>query len=93
MKVHGAAIKAIRTAQDRSLRDVAEASGLSAGYLLRLEKGEKGATEETLLGLAKGLGVHLDAISYPDQPVIQATPETIAQIAQFLSTPVEAVTR
>lgn len=89
MKVNGAAVKAIRTAQRRSLRDVAEKSGLNHGHLARVEAGVRGATEETIGSIAKALGVESAAISYPDPPIVQATPETVARIAEFLLTPVE----
>jgi transcriptional regulator with XRE-family HTH domain len=91
MKVHGPAAKAIRTAQGRSLRDVASKAGLHFGYLTRVESGEKGATEETIGRLADSLGVDPGAISYPDEPIVQATPDTVARIAEFLSVPVEVV--
>jgi transcriptional regulator with XRE-family HTH domain len=91
MKVNGLAVKAIRTAQRRTQRDIAAAAELDKAYVARVERGEKGAAEETIERLARALRVDPRAISYPDEPVVQASPETVARIAEFLSVPVEVM--
>jgi transcriptional regulator with XRE-family HTH domain len=87
MKVNGQAIRAIRCAKGLNIREAATAAGLSFAYLSRVETGLKGASEETIQRVASALDVPVGAISYPDPPVVQATPETIEQIARILRAP------
>lgn len=63
-EAHGAAIRAIREAVGISVSALAPRSGVSQGYLSRVELGEKNPSPETLRAIASALGVSLDAISY-----------------------------
>lgn len=54
---NGTAIRAIRREQGLLLRDIAHRTGLSVGYLSRLERGEAGASDDTLRRIADALGV------------------------------------
>jgi transcriptional regulator with XRE-family HTH domain len=90
MRVNGAAVAAIRTAQQRNQRDVAAAAGIDCGYLSRIERGKKGAGSRTIDGLAQSLKVPVEAISYPDPPVPQASPATVRRIVELLQMPADA---
>jgi transcriptional regulator with XRE-family HTH domain len=59
---NGTAIRAIREAQRRSLRSVADSVGISPGYLSDLERGVRGAAPETIQRIARELAVPVDAI-------------------------------
>lgn len=65
MRVNGRALRAIRLDQRASLRKVAQAAGISAPYLSRLERGLKGTTyvsEETVGAIAAALSMPVEAI-------------------------------
>ncbi|WP_207931352.1 helix-turn-helix transcriptional regulator, partial [Streptomyces sp. 8K308] len=48
-----------RRAQDRTLKDVAEAARISMPYLSELERGRKEASSEVLAAVARALGLSL----------------------------------
>jgi transcriptional regulator with XRE-family HTH domain len=63
---HGAAIKALRKAYGIRQDALAEQAGISASYLSRVENGfEVPELNVTTHKLAKGLGVPIEAITYP----------------------------
>ena len=55
----GAALRAARQRQGRTLRDVSEVAGVSLGYLSEVERGRKEASSELLVAICGALGVRL----------------------------------
>lgn len=55
----GDALRRERLAQERTLKDVAEAARISMPYLSELERGRKEASSEVLAAAARGLGLGL----------------------------------
>jgi excisionase family DNA binding protein len=88
MKPNGPAIRAIRTAQGMSLREVAEDCGLAASHVSRIETGEKGATEETLRALARALHCTLEAVCCPEPPAPGNTLPALTPRGGLLAAPV-----
>ncbi|MGE7432788.1 helix-turn-helix domain-containing protein [Kitasatospora sp. NPDC001175] len=68
MTPNGTAIRAIRKAQKLSLREVAARTSRDAGFLSRVERGESGASEDTLRRIAAALTVPVAAINREEQP-------------------------
>ncbi|MFH8380685.1 helix-turn-helix domain-containing protein [Kitasatospora sp. NPDC018058] len=68
MTPNGTAIRAIRRSQHLSLREVAARTGRDVGFLSRLERGQSGASEETLRRIAAALTVPVAAINREEQP-------------------------
>ncbi|UFS60218.1 helix-turn-helix domain-containing protein [Subtercola endophyticus] len=58
----GPRLRALRTARQRSLAEVAQNAGMSVSTLSRLESGQRRATLELLLPLAREYGVPLDEL-------------------------------
>jgi transcriptional regulator with XRE-family HTH domain len=58
----GATLRRHRHAQQRTLREVAEAAGISLTYLSEIERGRKEASSEVLAALCDALGVVLSAV-------------------------------
>ena len=50
-------LRDVRLAQKLSLREVARAAGIDAGYLSRIERGEAQPSSEVLLRIARVLGL------------------------------------
>lgn len=63
MTPNGTAIKAIRVARDLSIPELAARVGRDRTYLWRVERGEAGASAETLRRLAEALEVPVAAIN------------------------------
>lgn len=57
--VIGDVLREARTRQERTLRDVAAAAGVSLGYLSEVERGRKEASSELLAAICSALGVSL----------------------------------
>jgi len=55
----GEVLRAQRTAQRRTLRDVAAAANVSLGYLSEVERGQKEASSELLDSICAALGLPL----------------------------------
>jgi transcriptional regulator with XRE-family HTH domain len=55
----GEVLRRERLAQDRTLKDVAEAARISMPYLSELERGRKEASSEVLAAAARALGLGL----------------------------------
>jgi DNA-binding Xre family transcriptional regulator len=55
----GAVLRRLRLRQGRTLRDVADAAGVSMPYLSEIERGRKEASSEILAGICRALGIGL----------------------------------
>ncbi|MCA1824514.1 MAG: helix-turn-helix domain-containing protein [Mycobacteriales bacterium] len=55
----GAVLRRERAMQERTLRDLAAAAGVSIGYLSEIERGRKEASSELLACVCRALGVRL----------------------------------
>lgn len=58
-RVIGAVLRRVRQAQNRTLREVAEAAGVSLPYLSEVERGTKEASSEVLAAICRALGLPL----------------------------------
>lgn len=58
----GASLRSARTAQNRTLRDVAREARVSLGYLSEVERGQKEASSELLNAICTALGLTLSSI-------------------------------
>ncbi len=58
-QVLGAILRDVRTGQERTLREVAERSGVSMPYLSEVERGRKEPSSEILAAVAGALGLRL----------------------------------
>lgn len=90
MTPNGTAIRAIRAAQGRSLRSLADEAGISASFLGQVERGEKPASDDAVTRIARALDVPTDAITREGNPVNTAPEEdevrlyTIAEAAVLI---------
>ncbi len=71
-KILGATFQMFRTRQGMSRYALAQRSGMDSSWLRRFEKGQSGIRVETLLSLAKALGV-------PASVLISAMEEAIEE--------------
>ncbi|MEY3803363.1 MAG: XRE family transcriptional regulator [Actinobacteria bacterium] len=58
----GATLRAARTEQSRTLRDVARDARVSLGYLSEVERGQKEASSELLAAICTALGLNLSSV-------------------------------
>ncbi len=58
----GSSLRAARTEQARTLRDVAREARVSLGYLSEVERGQKEASSELLNAICEALGLQLSAL-------------------------------
>ncbi|MFI7068744.1 helix-turn-helix domain-containing protein [Micromonospora sediminicola] len=58
-RVIGGVLRRIRLRQGRTLREVAQAAGVSLPYLSEVERGRKEASSEVLAAICRALGIHL----------------------------------
>jgi transcriptional regulator with XRE-family HTH domain len=58
-RVLGNVLRRVRLRQGRTLREVAEAAGVSVPYLSEVERGRKEASSEILAAICQALGLHL----------------------------------
>lgn len=58
----GSTLRAARTSQGRTLRDVAHAARVSLGYLSEVERGQKEASSELLNAICVALGLSLSGV-------------------------------
>ena len=58
----GQSLRAARTAQGRTLRDVARDARVSLGYLSEVERGQKEASSELLNSICEALGMTLGSL-------------------------------
>ncbi|MBU3715882.1 MAG: helix-turn-helix domain-containing protein [Actinomycetota bacterium] len=63
MRSHiGSALRAARTSQGRTLRDVAREARVSLGYLSEVERGQKEASSELLNSICLALNLTLSSV-------------------------------
>ncbi|GLW69579.1 hypothetical protein Kpho02_18780 [Kitasatospora phosalacinea] len=75
--VVGGVLRRERLAQERTLKDVAEAARISVPYLSELERGRKEASSEVLAAAARALGLGLgDVLSLVQQELVAARSAT-----------------
>ncbi len=60
----GLALRSARTAQARTLRDVARDARVSLGYLSEVERGQKEASSELLNAICEALGLSLATVMF-----------------------------
>lgn len=60
----GGAVRRIREARGQSIDDLASRAGLNVGHLSRLERGERLASDRTMVKLANALEITVEDISY-----------------------------
>jgi transcriptional regulator with XRE-family HTH domain len=58
----GTSLRAARTEQSRTLRDVAREARVSLGYLSEVERGQKEASSELLNAICDALGLQLSSL-------------------------------
>lgn len=58
----GLTLRAARTSQNRTLRDVARDARVSLGYLSEVERGQKEASSELLNAICEALGLSLSGV-------------------------------
>ena len=58
----GSSLRAARSEQSRTLRDVARQARVSLGYLSEVERGQKEASSELLNAICDALGLQLSAL-------------------------------
>ena len=58
----GLSLRAARTSQNRTLRDVARQARVSLGYLSEVERGQKEASSELLYAICNALGLSLSRV-------------------------------
>jgi transcriptional regulator with XRE-family HTH domain len=61
-EVLGQSLRAARTEQSRTLRDVARDARVSLGYLSEVERGQKEASSELLNSICTALGLSLSSL-------------------------------
>ncbi|MFE1318137.1 helix-turn-helix domain-containing protein [Kitasatospora phosalacinea] len=75
--VVGGVLRRERLAQERTLKDVAEAARISVPYLSELERGRKEGSSEVLAAAARALGLGLgDVLSLVQQELVAARSAT-----------------
>lgn len=72
----GLTLRAARTSQGRTLRDVARAARVSLGYLSEVERGQKEASSELLNAICIALGLQLSAV-FSDVSIELASHESV----------------
>jgi transcriptional regulator with XRE-family HTH domain len=63
---NGEAIRAIRTANQCGLRELARRAGLNPGFLSLVETGQRGASKQTIAAIADALPTTVEAITEPE---------------------------
>ncbi|MFC0507822.1 helix-turn-helix domain-containing protein [Micromonospora costi] len=61
-RVIGGVLRRLRLRQGRTLREVAQAAGVSVPYLSEVERGRKEASSEVLAAICRALGIHLSEL-------------------------------
>lgn len=72
----GLTLRAARTSQNRTLRDVARAARVSLGYLSEVERGQKEASSELLHAICTALGLSLSGV-FSDVSIELASHESV----------------
>ena len=77
----GAALRAARLDQGRSLRDVANTAGMAVGYLSEVERGHKEASSELLAAAAGALGLSVASLIADAAAQMAAADASVSVIA------------
>ncbi|MGW3230167.1 helix-turn-helix domain-containing protein [Kitasatospora sp. NPDC001095] len=81
--VVGDVLRRERLAQERTLKDVAEAARISMPYLSELERGRKEASSEVLAAAARALGLGLgDLLSLAQDELTRYAPGPAGRVGQ-----------
>ena len=64
MKPSGIAIKAFRQSKHIGSRELARRAGVSHQFMVRIQQGTRGASEQTMAAISAALDVPVEAISY-----------------------------
>jgi len=75
----GLSLRAARTSQNRTLRDVARQARVSLGYLSEVERGQKEASSELLYAICNALGLSLSRV-FSDVSIELASHEPLTLI-------------
>lgn len=70
----GGRLRELRAASGMTLRALAEAAGVTPDALVKLERGDRKPTWETVLALAKALGVDCTAFTKRPAPATRTAP-------------------
>jgi transcriptional regulator with XRE-family HTH domain len=82
-RAHGPTVRALRTALDRRLHDIAATAEVSVGFLSRIERGRETASAEVTARLAAALGVPV--------PVLTGQTPAVAALARILGVSTQAL--
>ncbi|MBP8918839.1 MAG: helix-turn-helix transcriptional regulator [Micropruina sp.] len=83
----GESLRELRTADQRTLREVSSAARVSLGYLSEIERGQKEPSSELLNAICGALGVPLSSVlrrvsdKYDDRDVLAHLPVRSARAA------------
>lgn len=81
--VVGGVLRRERLAQERTLKDVAEAARISVPYLSELERGRKEASSEVLAAAAHALGFGLvDLLALSHRELVRPVRSTTARLGR-----------
>ena len=70
----GSTLRAARTEQGRTLREVAKSARVSLGYLSEVERGHKEASSELLNAICSALNISLAEVLFSVASDLSATP-------------------
>jgi len=70
----GSTLRAARTEQGRTLREVAKSARVSLGYLSEVERGHKEASSELLNSICAALNISLAEVLFSVASELSATP-------------------
>jgi len=70
----GSTLRAARTEQGRTLREVAKSARVSLGYLSEVERGHKEASSELLNAICSALNISLAEVLFSVASELSATP-------------------
>lgn len=71
MRVHGDALRALRTDRGWTLKHLADRVGVHLSRISKVERPSQGLADETVKKIAKEFGVPLQALTDPDYPYQQ----------------------
>jgi transcriptional regulator with XRE-family HTH domain len=78
----GRVLRRIRLAQGRTLRDVAQAAGVSMPYLSEVERGRKEVSSEILAGICRALGIELpDLLTEVSTELLRGVPARVPRLS------------
>jgi transcriptional regulator with XRE-family HTH domain len=66
MKPNGIAIKEFRESRHIGSRELARRASISHQFLVRIQQGRRGASQETIEAIAEALGVSIASITLPE---------------------------